>query len=143
MARRTSKRTASKKTTTQLPRAELDVMSCLWQRGTATAREIREMMLRYRPMAHGSVVTLLTRLEAKNMVTKEKGPVGKAFIYKSSRKAEVVYRDLVKDMLDRVFAGDMGQMVRSLLESTTPTAEEYDEIKKAVNKTKPKGKKRR
>ena len=58
------------------PRAELDVLGCLWQHGRATARELREAMGGYRPMTHGSMVTLLKRLEAKGLVTKRKGPVG-------------------------------------------------------------------
>ncbi|MHC4716797.1 MAG: BlaI/MecI/CopY family transcriptional regulator, partial [Planctomycetota bacterium] len=42
-----------------LPRAELEVMACLWEGGPATARRIRETMHDYRPMAHGSVMVLL------------------------------------------------------------------------------------
>jgi len=97
-----------------IPNAELDVLACLWQEGPVTARRIREMMLKYRPMAHGSVVTLLTRLEAKGLVSKEKGPVGKAFLFSAAKKAEVTQRQLVADMLGRVFAGDAGAMSAAL-----------------------------
>lgn len=97
-----------------LPNAELDVLACLWREPEATARRIREMMMKYRPMAHGSVVTLLTRLENKALVSKKKGPVGKAFLFFAVRKAEPTQRELVKDMLQRVFAGDQGAMAAAL-----------------------------
>lgn len=97
-----------------IPNAELDVLACLWQEGPVTARRIREKMLKYRPMAHGSVVTLLTRLEAKGLATKVKGPVGKAFLFSAGKKPEVTQRQLVADMIDRVFNGDAGAMQSAL-----------------------------
>ena len=51
-----------------LPDAELDVMSCLWQAEVLTAREIREQLQPTRPMTHASVCTLLRRLEDKGLV---------------------------------------------------------------------------
>ncbi len=141
MAKRTkkTKRSASS-ASTHLPNAELDVMACLWKDGQSTARNIRETMLRYRPMAHGSVVTLLTRLEAKGMVTKKKGSFGKAFIFKPARAPETTYRSLAKDMVRRVFAGDSARMVTSLFEAHPPTKGELTKIQTLVNSAKRKAK---
>jgi len=100
-------------------------------------------MEKYRPMAHGSVVTLLTRLETKGLVTKEKGPVGKAFLFKPLKKPEQVYKKLVKEMVDRLFNGNTGAMAVSLLEANPPTQDEVAEIQKALNSAKKKAKKTR
>ena len=126
-----------------LPPAELDVVSCVWRETPVTARRIREMMLKYRPMAHGSVVTLLIRLEAKGLITKEKGPVGKAFLFKPLKKPESVRRKLLKDMVVQVFAGDTGAMAVALLEATPPTTSEIQSIQSALNQAKKKAKKTR
>ena len=123
-----------------LPNAELDVMACLWKDGESTARNIRETMWKYRPMAHGSVVTLLTRLEAKGMVNKRKGSFGKAFIFKPSRPPETTYRSLTKDMVRRVFGGDSVKMVSSLLDAHTVTKEDCDAIVSTVNSARRKAK---
>ncbi|MBN2559606.1 MAG: BlaI/MecI/CopY family transcriptional regulator [Phycisphaerae bacterium] len=125
-----------------LPNAELDVLACLWQDGQATARRIREKMKRYRPMAHGSVVTLLVRLEQKGLVAKEKGPVGKAFVFRATRKPEPTYRALLKDTLHRVFGGDTVKMVTSLFEAQTPTADELPSLQSLVAGLKVKAKKK-
>ena len=117
-----------------LPAAELDVLACLWQEGQATARRIREMMKRYRPMAHGSVVTLLVRLERKGLVTREKGAVGKAFVFKPARRPEATYRTLLKDMLQRLFGGDIVKFMGSLLEAQPPTAEEARALQALIGK---------
>lgn len=126
-----------------LPPAELDVLACVWREAPVTARRIREMMLKYRPMAHGSVVTLLTRMEAKGLITKDKGPVGKAFLFKPLKKPDLVRRKLVKDMVDQVFAGDTGAMATLLLEANPPTASEVTSIQSSLNQAKKKAKKTR
>ena len=112
----------------QLPEAELDVLSCILQRRRVTAREIREALAEIRPLAHASVVTLLNRLEQKGLVQKQKGKVGKAFVYQATRKPGVVYRSLVQSMLDRVFAGNGLALVHSLFETQPPNPQELDEL---------------
>jgi predicted transcriptional regulator len=111
-----------------LPEAELDVLSCLLRHGRLTAREIREALASVRPLAHASVVTLLTRLEAKHLVCKEKGPQGKAFIYEPVQEPAKVYRSLVGGMLNRVFGGNGMALVHSLFEAKPPNAEEIDQL---------------
>src|SRR5690348_4009470 len=107
-----------------LPDAELEVLASLHRQGRATAREIREMMAGYRPMAHASVLTLLTRLEAKGLVTREKGSFGKAFVYLPTQRSKMTTRNLLKKILQRVFHGDGVALVTSLFQTKPPTQEE-------------------
>ena len=67
-----------------LPDAELEVLACLWQKGEATARDVREAMASYRPLTHSAVSTLLARLQEKGLVGRRKGPVGKAFLFRAT-----------------------------------------------------------
>lgn len=119
-----------------LPDAELEVMACLWQKGEATARSVREEMLAYRPMTHGAMVTLLKRLEAKGLVTKRKGNVGKAFLFRAIHKPEPVYRKLMRDLHERVFGGSGVAMFASLFETRPPTTEEVVELQKLLDELK-------
>ena len=115
------------------PDAELEVLACLWQLGEATARQIREMMHDYRPMAHGSVLTLLGRLKDKGLVEREKGPTGKAFIYKSTHQAKAGYRRVVKDLHKRIFGGNTIALVTSLFETEPPTQNELKKLRQLLN----------
>jgi BlaI family penicillinase repressor len=117
----------------QLPEAELEIMACLWQMKKATAREIRERMNSYRPMAHGSTVTLLKRLESKGLVKKQKGTEGKAFIYSAAIKPSPTFRSIVNKMLQRIFGGDSLVMVSTLFESKPPTNEELEQIQQLLD----------
>ncbi|MEX2138890.1 MAG: BlaI/MecI/CopY family transcriptional regulator [Pirellulales bacterium] len=112
----------------QLPDAELEVMACLWRQGPLTARQVREKLQAHRPLAHASVCTLLNRLESKNFVGREKGPVGKAFVYTARVKPAQTYRQLLGSILDRVFAGSGVALVASLFETKAPTLAEIEEL---------------
>ena len=116
----------------KIPEAELDVLACLQRLREATARDIGEAMHGYRPMAHGSVVTLLKRLEAKSLVTKRKAPTGKAFLYRPTRSVKTTYHHLLKRIRQRVFGGDSVALVASLYESKPPTAEELVELERLL-----------
>ncbi|MCK4850725.1 MAG: BlaI/MecI/CopY family transcriptional regulator [Phycisphaerae bacterium] len=127
----------------QPPDAELDVLACLWRRRRATARQVREALHSYRPMAHGSVVTLLKRLEARGLVARRKGPVGKAFVYRPARSTRPAYRRIVRNIIKRVFGGDNLEMVAALLNSKVPTLDELDRLQQMLDKLRSKRKKQR
>lgn len=120
-----------------LPPAEMDVLACLHRLGEATAAQIREFLGSQRPMAHGSVDTLLKRLAAKRYVTRKKGPIGKAFIYTARPLRSQTFRNAVRDLLQRVFHGDGAALVASLFESRPPSGEELEKIQRMLDELRP------
>jgi predicted transcriptional regulator len=120
-------------TKVSLPPAERDVLACLRQQGQATARQLREALHKLRPMTHGSVATLLKRLESKGLVTKQKGPEGKAFLYQASRATDPTLGHMVRDLVQRVFQGNPLSLVASLFESQPPTAAEAKELRRMLD----------
>jgi BlaI family transcriptional regulator, penicillinase repressor len=116
----------------RLPDAELEVLTCLHRRGEATARDIRETLWDQRPMAHGSVLTLLGRLERRGLVTRKKGPSGKAFVYMPTGRHTAALRPVMHRLVDRVFAGSPVDLVASLFETRPPTQRELDAIQRLV-----------
>ena len=116
-----------------LPPAESDVIACLHRLGEATARQIREALELYRPMRHESVLSLLKRLEAKQLVCKRKGPVGKAFVYRTRQKPQATFRGLIRQLLHRAFSGDSVALMAALYETKAPTADELDKLEELLN----------
>ena len=116
-----------------LPDTELEALACLWQAGSATAREVREAMGGYRPMTHGAMVTILKRLEGKGLVSRRKGSVGKAFLFEPTSKPEPTYRKIMRDLRERIFGGCGVTMVASLLETKPPTAGELEELQRLLD----------
>jgi predicted transcriptional regulator len=128
-----------------LPEAELEVLACLQQCGEASARQLREAMDSYRPMTHGSMVTLLKRLEGKKLVEKQKGDTGKAFIYRPVADSRSTVRPVLKKFVSRIFGGNSVALVSSLFESQPPTAEEITQLEGLLEQlrrqARPRGKK--
>lgn len=118
----------------RLPDAELEVMACLWRLQEATARQLREAMHAYRPMAQTSMVTLLGRLEAKGLVKRAKGPVGKAFVYTPLRRPGKTHRRVIGDVLQRIFGGNGPALVASLFETQPPTPVELVELQRLLDR---------
>lgn len=117
---------------TGLPPAELDVLACLWQRGPSTAAEIRQQLRDYRPMAHGSILTLLTRLMDRKLVTRKKSGQGKSYLYASAREPEPALARLVRDFAQRIFGGSRVAMLASLLDAGAPSATELQEMRRLL-----------
>lgn len=116
-----------------LPDAEMDVLAFLWRSGEVTARDIREGMAAYRPLTHSAVCTLLTRLQDKGQVTRRKGTVGKAFLYRAANRPKRTQRRVINTLLERVFGGDSFAVVASLFETRPPTKEELDRLQELLD----------
>lgn len=112
-----------------MPEAELEVLASLRHAGEATARDVGRALAPSRPMAHGSIVTLLTRLENKGLVARRKGPVGKAYLFRPTPRAEGVVRHLLRRLMGRVFGGDRVFFVASLLEAAPPSPREIERLR--------------
>ena len=115
-----------------LPDAELDVLAELRQAGEAAASDLCRALSTRRPLAHGSVLTLLGRLEAKGLVRRRKGDSGKAYVYAPTARAEGAIRRRIDGLLDRVLGGDRMGFVASLLASARPSAGEVDRLEDLV-----------
>ncbi len=111
----------------------MEILAVLEARREADAREIREALAGWRPMTHASVLTLLGRLEAKNLVTRRKGSIGKAFIYTATRGSRPLHRQLLRRILRRIFANDPASLVASLFDAKVPTEDELRQIRAMVD----------
>jgi len=116
-----------------LPDAEAEVLACLWHDGPSTAATIREHLQTFRPMAHGSVLTLLKRLTEKGLVGREKSGQGKAFLYHAKPSSEPTLTRIVKQISERLFGGNRVAVLASLLEISPPTPEELDEMRQLLD----------
>lgn len=122
----------------ELPPAELDVLQCLWEDDDLTARQVREMLGERRPLSHSSVCTLLDRLSGKGFVSREKGPSGKAFIYRAKVAPNKTRGRLIGGVVDRVFGGSGVDLVASLLESKPLSESEIGQLQRLLDELKQK-----
>jgi len=118
----------------KIPEAEADVLAALFDAEEATARTLREVLERKRPMAHGTVVTLLRRLETRGLVKRRKADQGKAFVYRPAKDHARTFGPGASSLVQRAFGGRPAALVASLFETRPPSAQEIDELEELVER---------
>jgi BlaI family transcriptional regulator, penicillinase repressor len=116
---------------TQLGRMQFRIMQVLWDRGRANAREITEALNATEEVAHSTVQTLLRQLEAKGAVTHQ--AEDRTFVFTPLLREDKVKRTAARDLLDRVFGGNVGSLVAHLLKQERLTRDELDELHRLID----------
>ena len=117
----------------RLAELQLAIMQVLWEQTEATVAQVRESLDEGgRPLAHTTIATMLSRMEAEDYV--EHRSEGRANIYRPILKRDDVSREMVSDLASRLFGSDVTQMVAHLLADSKVTAEEIARLKKLLLK---------
>jgi len=117
-------------TATQLGRVQLLIVQTLWKLGRATAREITDALNESEPIAHSTVQTLLRSLEEKGSITHK--VVGRTFVFVPLVQEDKYKRRATRDLLERVFGGDVRSLVAHLLQNEEVSRKELDEIRRLI-----------
>src|SRR6185369_15808482 len=117
-----------------LSRRERQIMDILYQRGKASASEVRESM--EDAPGYSAVRAMLRVLEEKGHVKHQ--AEGLKYVYVPVVAREKAKRSAVKHLLDTFFAGSPEQIVAALLDvsATRLTREELDRMSAMIEKAK-------
>jgi BlaI family penicillinase repressor len=113
------------------------IMRVIWQRGEASAAEVHAALLTERGLAPTTISTMLRRMEEKGVVVHRKD--GRQFLYRPAVSLQEVRRSMVGELVDRLFAGDPGQLVSHLLSQHEVTRAEVAELKALLDELERKG----
>lgn len=109
---------------------ELEIMKVVWERETATVREVYEELLKHRKIAYTTVLTMMGVLEQKGRLRKEAGE--RAYIYHPTEPQSEVVGTMVTDFIKRVFNGSAQPLLVHLAESREIRQEHLDEISRLL-----------
>jgi BlaI family penicillinase repressor len=118
-------------TSTKLGRVQLLIMQVLWTKGRANAREITDALNEIEPLAHSTVQTLLRGLEEKGSIAHEED--GRTFVFYPLVQEDKFKRSATRDLLERVFGGNVGNLVAHLLKTERMSPKELREIRKLID----------
>jgi BlaI family penicillinase repressor len=113
--------------------AEVEILSILWDRGASTVRAVHEHFGADRSVGYTGVLKLLQNMHAKGLVHRTQD--GQAHVYEAREPARMK-RQLLGDLVSRVFAGSASQLVLHLLEDEKATPEDIEEIRQMLAKHK-------
>lgn len=113
--------------------AELEVLKVLWDRGPSTVRDALSVLHeRGRTVAYTTVLTVLTRLEQKGVVSSDRS--GSAYVYRAKVSRERVTLSRLRAMLRDFYDGAAAPMVLQLMQSEKFSAEEIAELQKLIDR---------
>ena len=110
--------------------AQLEVLQVIWDRGPSTAREVMKVLNKPRPRAYTSVMSLMTIMAEKGLLSQK--PRGRAYVYSAKVTRAKTQSRMVRDILCRVFDGSANALVTQLLQQAKPDSEEMNEIRKTI-----------
>jgi BlaI family transcriptional regulator, penicillinase repressor len=126
MVARMARKTAAKPTP-----AEVEILGILWDSGPSTVRQVHERLGADKSIGYTGVLKLLQNMHAKGLVQRDQD--GQAHVYEAREPARMK-RQLLGDLVQRVFAGSASQLVLHLLEDEKATPKEIEEIRQMLAK---------
>jgi BlaI family transcriptional regulator, penicillinase repressor len=109
---------------------ELELMKVVWQRGSATVRDVYEDLLERRRIAYTTVMTMLNVLEKKGHLAKR--AEGRSFVYAPVRTKQRVLGAMVREFVERVFDGSAEPLLVHLIEERQLSEKDLDQLAKRV-----------
>lgn len=110
--------------------AELEILAVIWELEAATVREVYERLNARKPTGYTTVLKLLQLMDEKNLVERDK--TNRAHVYRAKIKQNETGRQMLRDVLHKVFGGSALKLVQQVLETEATTAEDLREIRRMI-----------
>ena len=114
----------------RLTELQLEIMSVLWNKGSATVADVHDAIGVKRGLAPATVATLLRRLEKKGAVAHE--TEGRQFVYQALITSAAARRSMLSEVAERLLPADVPALINQLLASHKIGAEELEQVRKLI-----------
>ena len=112
--------------------AELAILRVLWERGPSTVRQVHEVLVaRVGQTAYTTALKLLQIMTEKGLVRRD--DTDRTHVFTPRLSEEQTQRQLVRDLLDRAFAGSASKLVMQALAARRASPEELGEIRRLLH----------
>ena len=111
--------------------SELEILQVLWEKETATVREVHDEISKTKDIGYTTALKLLQIMFEKGLVTRDDS--SKTHIYKPAVSREKTQKHLLGKMIDNVFSGSSSELVMQALGNHKTSKKELDEIQKLLD----------
>lgn len=110
--------------------AELSILRVLWATGPATVRTVFEALQAERAVNYTTVLKLLQIMTDKGLVTRDES--SRSHVYIPAQAEAETQGSLVRDLLDKAFAGSTSRLVMRALEERPASADELAQLRELL-----------
>ncbi|MFL5773262.1 MAG: BlaI/MecI/CopY family transcriptional regulator [Flavisolibacter sp.] len=116
--------------------SELEILNILWQKDTATVREVHEVLARSKDVGYTTTLKLMQIMHDKGLVKRDESM--RTHIYQPAVNKEKTQKHLLDKMIDSLFGGSSTQLVLQALGSGDQkvSAEELQKIQTLIDNLK-------
>jgi BlaI family transcriptional regulator, penicillinase repressor len=111
--------------------SELEILRVLWARGPSTVREVHEALSEQKELGYTTVLKLLQIMTTKGTVRRNEEQ--RAHVYEACRPEADTKRQLVGDVLQRVFEGSASELMIHALEGRRTSKKELEELRRLLD----------
>src|SRR5947209_13150711 len=94
--------------------AQREIMGIVWERGEASAQEVRHVLSHTRKVARNTVRTMLERMEDKGWLKHR--AEGRTFVYTAARPRHSTIGQKVREIVETLCGGSPEKLVTALLD---------------------------
>jgi predicted transcriptional regulator len=120
-------------TPTNIPKptaAELDLLRTLWPLGSATAKQVHQAIQKERPdVTYATVLRLMQIMHTKGLLIRDESE--RSHVYAPAQAQDSLQTNLLKDLMQRAFAGSAKALVLAALKSGI-SKKEREEIERLL-----------
>jgi len=120
----------SRKQSPQPTDVELAILRVLWQRGPSTVREVYLTLQDTRDTGYSTTLKMMQVMLEKGLLQRDDSQ--RPQVYTPSQPEEQTQRQMVNDLLQKVFGGSARKLVMRAVESERVSAQELAEIRKLL-----------
>lgn len=117
-----------------LPRptdAELELLTILWSRGSATVRDLHEIVAARKPTQYTTILKTLQIMAEKGLVVRNLEQ--RAHVYEAAIPRESTQQQLAGDLLERAFQGSAALLLQGALSARRASEEDLAEIRRLLD----------
>ena len=123
---------AKKSTVPKPTNAEFKILSVIWDRQSATVREVLNHLKQFEDIGYTTVLKVMQIMTEKGLL--KRNAKVKPQLYTAAVPQEKTQSVLLNDLLDRAFKGATGSMVLQLLSAKKTSQDELRQIREMLDK---------
>lgn len=108
-------------------------MKIVWERESATVRDVYEALLERRKVAYTTVMTMMRILEDKKYLKRTQAD--RAYVYRPAQPKGQVIGAMVREFVNRVFNGSAEPLLVHLVQEHNLSKEDLEEIARLRRKS--------
>jgi BlaI family penicillinase repressor len=110
---------------------ELEILDVLWQAGPCTVRQVYEQLSKEKSVGYTTILKLMQIMADKRLVVRDERQ--RTHVYRARAPREQTQRQIVGDLLKRVFGGSAHALVLQALSAKKATPQELTEIRQLLD----------